>query len=812
MNQSRNKMMKKMLPVLVSSAMMVSMLGTAAASAPSDINGHWAAKQLNEWQGKSWIQGYADGSVKPNNTVTRAEFMAFINRAFGLTATAEVTFKDVNKSGWEYAEIGKAVKAGYISGYDDGTIRSGNEISRQEAASIIAKLLNLNTSDAEKVLGKFADSRKIALWSKHAIAALSEKGIINGYEDSSYRPEASITRAEAIVTIDRALAARATVYDKAGTYGPESGKQTIEGDVVITAPGVTLRNVTITGNLVLAEGIGSGDAFLEGVTVKGSTTVKGGGENSVHFKNTVLVTVIVNKKDGSVRIVAEGSTTVQHVTVQSSTKIEESGVTGNGFKDVDLGAELPKDSKVTLVGDFENVDVAAKSIFVEVPSGSINKFNVGNNAGDSSINLSKDAKIVTLVLDAIAKVLGDGKVEKATVNDGAKGTTFDKKPDTLDGSQKDSTNVNTPTTGGGGGGSSSSGGSSDSGSDNEPGGTVVQSAEIKASLISTFNYKDGTDYVVISNNPFATDGKIFTVPQGATVKVYDAAVDGMVIGSKTITELSIDYNTPTVVNIADGFGSSIDNVYVTITESGKSESIRVAQSILKTVPNAPDPVSDNLEIVNRSTGVDELFLDVPNGVSVIFYDENKRYIPDQQMIDINHYKIVGGFNTAHQKIYLVFERREGNAVAESPLTEVDIPAANHAPQAKTLSNLELKIGMGSKTINVSDLATDLDGNTLSVTSATYNIAGKVNIEFNSGAITVSPIAVGHVEVNVTVKDIYGESVNVNIPVEVIDSIILTPISDLANTSKTDTTAAFSFATPTGATAVKVQQSTDGGTT
>ncbi|NOU74952.1 hypothetical protein GC098_26785, partial [Paenibacillus sp. LMG 31458] len=748
MNQSKNKMMKKMLPVLVGSSMVISMLGTAAAAAPSDVSGHWAAKQLNEWQGKSWIQGYEDGKVKPNNTVTRAEFMAFINRAFGLTAAADVTFKDVNKSGWEYAEISKAVKAGYISGYEDGTIRSGNEISRQEAASIIAKLLNLTASDAEKALGKFADSQKIALWSKHAIAALSEKAIINGYDDGSYRPAASITRAEAVVTIDRALAAKATVYDKAGTFGPESGTQTIEGDVVISAPGVTLRNVTITGNLLFAEGIGSGDAFLDGVTVKGSTTVKGGGENSVHFKNTVLVTVIVNKKDGSVRIVAEGSTTVQHVTVQSSTKIEESGVTGSGFNNVDLGAELPKDSKVTMVGDFEDVEVFAKSIVVEVPSGSIKKFDVSKDAGDSSINLSKDAKIVTLVLDAIVKVLGDGKVEKATINDGAKGSSFNKKPDTIDGPQKDGTTVNNPSTStGGGGGGSSSGGS---------GGTVAQSTALKADFIFTGHLYNRIDEVAIMNNESTST---LTVPVNATVKVYDAATGGVVIGS-TIRK-SATVSEPTIVKIENDFGS-LSTIYVTITETGKSESVRVPQTVLSL---SPVVVS---KVVNRSTAEDDVYLNsIAANMHVQFFNGNQLVGFEPHNNNDNGFRLTGGFQDGNE-YYVALVGFEGHSFAESDHVLIDVPAANHVPVANSVTTKTLTIGGGSSTISVSDLATDLDQDKLNVTNATYHTPGIVDILLNNGVLTLTPVAIGNVNVTAIVQDVYGERVSVTIPVKVSD--------------------------------------------
>ncbi|MFD1905501.1 S-layer homology domain-containing protein [Paenibacillus rhizoplanae] len=72
--------------------------------------------------------------------------MALINRAFGFTETAPVAYKDLSASNWAYTEVAKAVKAGYISGYSDGTIGTGKTISRQEAAVIIHRLLKLDAA------------------------------------------------------------------------------------------------------------------------------------------------------------------------------------------------------------------------------------------------------------------------------------------------------------------------------------------------------------------------------------------------------------------------------------------------------------------------------------------------------------------------------------------------------------------------------------------------------------------------------------------------------------------------------------------
>ncbi|QUL52962.1 S-layer homology domain-containing protein [Paenibacillus tritici] len=197
--------------------------GTATVSAaPSltGITGHWAQDEITDWMDKGFIQGYADGSFKPDNSLKRAEFMALINRAFGFTEAAPVSYKDLSSSNWAYAEVAKAVKAGYIKGYSDGTIGSGKTISRQEAAVIINRLLKL---DAGKTGTLFSDSREIAPWALSSVHAVTSTGVMKGYsEDNSFRPGRDITRAEAVVSLTRTKAIEAAPsstpgIDDAGT-------------------------------------------------------------------------------------------------------------------------------------------------------------------------------------------------------------------------------------------------------------------------------------------------------------------------------------------------------------------------------------------------------------------------------------------------------------------------------------------------------------------------------------------------------------------------------------------------------------------
>ncbi|RKN72465.1 S-layer homology domain-containing protein [Paenibacillus ginsengarvi] len=390
----------------------------------TDRTGHWAETQLSAWLQKGFIQGYEDGSLRPNQSVKRGELVALINRTQGLTESADIRFADLGKEHWSYVDVAKAVKAGYIEGYEDNSIRVETNVSRQELAVMLARLLKLGASESAKAVTKFKDGASIADWSRSAIGALAAKGIIDGYEDGSFRPAVMVTRAEAVVMLDRAMSA--AIYHKAGVFGPQNGTETIKGNVVVTAPGVTLRNMSIAGDLQLAEGIGEGDVTLQNVTVAGKTQINGGGANSVHIEGSVLAQVIVDKKNGLVRIAAGGTTSIKEVLVLSGVIIETGDVTGTGIDTVTVSESLPKETKITLAGSFGNVQLLASGLLVEVPKGTIAKLSVGSNAKDTKLVFGKESSILMLVLNAVTSVFGQGDIKHAVIN--AIGIVFEKAP------------------------------------------------------------------------------------------------------------------------------------------------------------------------------------------------------------------------------------------------------------------------------------------------------------------------------------------------------------------------------------------------
>src|SRR5450756_411440 len=130
--------LKRIVAVLVISCLMFSLIpANTFAVAASDISGHWAQVTIQSWMDKGLIKGYPDGTFKPDQNLTRAEFMTLANRAFGYTAVVPITYTDVKTGSWYAPEVAKAKAAGYISGYPDGTMRPENPITREETQPLL---------------------------------------------------------------------------------------------------------------------------------------------------------------------------------------------------------------------------------------------------------------------------------------------------------------------------------------------------------------------------------------------------------------------------------------------------------------------------------------------------------------------------------------------------------------------------------------------------------------------------------------------------------------------------------------------------
>ncbi|QAY65384.1 immunoglobulin-like domain-containing protein [Paenibacillus protaetiae] len=171
----------------------------------TDIAGHWAESYIRQAAALHIVNGYTDGTFKPDNTVTRAEFVVMLVNALQLQGSGEqLSFNDASDIGtWAKDAVSIAVQAGIIGGYEDGTFRPNATINRAEMAVMIARALKLTASSASA--SPFEDENQIPQWAKDAIHALEEQGLLEGRDGNQFAPNGTATRAEAAAALLRLL-------------------------------------------------------------------------------------------------------------------------------------------------------------------------------------------------------------------------------------------------------------------------------------------------------------------------------------------------------------------------------------------------------------------------------------------------------------------------------------------------------------------------------------------------------------------------------------------------------------------------------
>ncbi|WP_186333837.1 S-layer homology domain-containing protein [Paenibacillus xylanexedens] len=156
----------------------------------------------NTLKAQPYIQGYADDSFRPERSVTRAEMATLITRVLGTSTTeGNHTFKDVKPTHWAELAIAAAAQSGYVKGYTDGSFKPDQAMTRAELASVLQHLLNTEqTADEANTFNDVNDH-----WAQQAIARLNAAGVVTGYEDGTFRPSQPVTRAEAVTMLNKLI-------------------------------------------------------------------------------------------------------------------------------------------------------------------------------------------------------------------------------------------------------------------------------------------------------------------------------------------------------------------------------------------------------------------------------------------------------------------------------------------------------------------------------------------------------------------------------------------------------------------------------
>lgn len=166
-----------------------------------DIDGHWANANIRKLAALGVIAGYPDGTFKPDQYTTRAEFVKLLVDALKLRPMAGQVFADTD-SHWAEDEIATATAHGIVNGYGDSRFGPDDLITREQMAVLAARAGKL-AADKEELA--FADAEDISSWAIDAIGTASKHGIIEGYPSNSFKPAGHATRAEAATVILRLI-------------------------------------------------------------------------------------------------------------------------------------------------------------------------------------------------------------------------------------------------------------------------------------------------------------------------------------------------------------------------------------------------------------------------------------------------------------------------------------------------------------------------------------------------------------------------------------------------------------------------------
>jgi len=419
--------------------MIGSLFPSTAFAFYSDVEQHWGQASIEKWSDIGIIKG-SNGEFRPNDSITRGEMAVIIDRIMNYQTKSSKNFTDLGQDFYTDGIL-KATAAGVVQGYGT-TVRPTDKITREEAVVMLGRALGL--SESVTVSKTFSDSSKISSWAIGYVNVMANSGYINGSNGSFY-PKSNITRAEAITILDNSIK---ELCSEAKYFTGD-----VSGVVIINTPGVVLKDMQINGDLIIAEGVGSGDATLDSVAVSGKVIIRGGGANSIHIiGNSKIANIIVQKTDdGTVRIATSDRAIVDAVVIDD----------GN--------------DDIILTGSFGNVTIAADVTVMAVNA--VIK-NIVITSANATLNVDKDSKITEInvaetAIDGKIAINNQGTITKATVIEGV----------TLNGNKPLTLIAPTPPSLANTGGSSSSGGSS-----------KITKAEFIAKISDYFAWPHPTEY------------------------------------------------------------------------------------------------------------------------------------------------------------------------------------------------------------------------------------------------------------------------------------------------------------------------------
>ncbi len=424
------KFFKKAAAIVTTLAMLVTAIpmSVSADNVPSDIKGHWAEDVLKENIAAGNLKGDEKGAINPNNPITRAEFMAVVNRILGLTkeSAGVSNFKDVKENAWYRADVAKALEAGYITGISNDMMAPLATITNEQVYTILSRISNAQESMPLEVV---ADGAKVSSWAKDGVGKAIASGYVTGFE-GKIEPSKATTRAQVIVLMDRYKKDNRIIAFP-GKYNIKQAKQ-----ITVLVDGVTLTNAEIQGDLKLGKDVKKVNLVnckIGGKIVKDNpnTEVAETEENSSVLKDGVYtgkaegysgdITVEVTIKNGRIvdaKVVSQTETPIYYALVDGLIdKIKEKGSL-DGINAV-AGATVSSEAIINAVKDALSQAAGKTKKPGETEAKSDKPSSAGGGGGGGSSPSKPNKKIFDGLLtrdgDYVGKAIGYGGELQVTV-------------------------------------------------------------------------------------------------------------------------------------------------------------------------------------------------------------------------------------------------------------------------------------------------------------------------------------------------------------------------------------------------------------
>lgn len=195
---------RRMSTIILTAVTLLLLAAGTAYAVPNDVVNHWAQPAIKDLMRQGVLVGYPDGTFKPDRFVSRAEFARMCVKAFGLPANGSKTFKDLTTH-WAKADVAALAETGAVDGYPDGTFRPDQPITRAEMVAALDRLLKVGAK--EQVFGQdwsqsYPDVPK-SHWAFRLVELARRLDYLPPSYGTSFLPGTVVTRAEAAWMIDR---------------------------------------------------------------------------------------------------------------------------------------------------------------------------------------------------------------------------------------------------------------------------------------------------------------------------------------------------------------------------------------------------------------------------------------------------------------------------------------------------------------------------------------------------------------------------------------------------------------------------------